>query len=228
MSYPNWTPAPVPAEPAVPVRRPAVVTAAAGLLVVLAAGGLLASVVVLLSLNGTVDRFRAAAAGTAADPDQVDGMVLLLRGLATAATLLSVAAAVLLVVLALGLLRGGAGSRAATWGVCGLGLLCGCGALTLSGVQRAVPLRLGTDSAVTADLVAAATGAYPSWWLPLNAGLSVAQALGYLVVALLLGSPPANGYFRRRPPGQQPAPTAVPQQPSTTEPSYPERTTPPQ
>lgn len=200
MSYPNWMP-----DPAPPTRRPAVVGVAAAVLAVLAAGGLLASVSVLITLNGTVERFRSGAAGSGADAAQIDGMVLLLRVLAAVSTLLSVAVAVLLVVLALGLLRGGRGSRRATWVVCGLGLLCGCGALGALTVQRAVPLRLGADSAVTAELIEAATGAYPSWWIPLNAGLSVGQALGYLVVALLLGLPAATAFFRRRPSRQHPA-----------------------
>ena len=62
--------------------------------------------------------------------------------------------------------------------------------------QASSPVLSAADGA-TADLVAALTGAYPGWWLPLGAVLPVPQVLGYLAVALLLLSPAANRYFRR-------------------------------
>ncbi|SCG46894.1 hypothetical protein [Micromonospora halophytica] len=185
MSYPDQ----------VPTRRPAVVTLAAAVLALMALGALVYAVATLLALGGTVDRFRAAAADTVAGADDVDGVVALVRAGAIVSAVLTVLVGVLLVGLATGLLAGRRGARVATWVVGGLGLLAGCctGALLLG--QRATPLETGID----ANLLGLLGEAYPSWWLPVNAGVSVAQMLGYLVVAVLLALPAANGWFARRP-----------------------------
>ncbi|SCL23436.1 hypothetical protein GA0070616_2725 [Micromonospora nigra] len=205
MSYPDQAPA----------RRPAVVTAATVVLVLMAVGALAYAVTGLLIVGGTVREFRAAAASTSAGPAEIDAVVLLLWLVAALSAGLSVAVAPLLGGLALGLRRGRPGARVATWVVCGVGLLCGCcgvGALT---AERAVPLRLGADARTTAELYALIPDAHPGWWLPLNAGVSVAQLLGYLVVAVLLALPAAGAWFRRPvavtpPPHSPPTPGAPP------------------
>ncbi|MEV0154204.1 hypothetical protein AB0H57_10750 [Micromonospora sp. NPDC050686] len=177
-----------------PARRPAGVTFAAVALVLMAAGALLSALAGLLAMAGTVDRFRAAAGTTTAGQDQVDAVVTLIRAAAVLSAVVTVLAGVLLVGLALGLLAGRPGARIATWVVCGLGLLCGCGALALLVGQRAAPLRLGGEQA-SGELLGTVADAYPSWWLPLNGGLSAGQALGYLVVAALLATPAVNAWF---------------------------------
>jgi hypothetical protein len=152
----------------------------------------------LLTMDGTVARFRSA---TTDLPDRgaVDGVVTLVRATAVLATVLAVAVGALLVALALGLLAGRAGVRVASWVVCAFGLLAGVGALALLVGQRLTPFRLGADEHDTAALLNALTAAYPDWWIALNAGLSIGQALGYLVVAVLLALPSVNAYHRRRP-----------------------------
>ncbi|MGV9976598.1 hypothetical protein ACWDUH_02840 [Micromonospora wenchangensis] len=214
MSYPDQ----------VPDRRPPAVTVAAALLGLMALAAGVYAVTGLLALGGTVDRFRGAAAGTAADPGDVDGLVRLLRLGTVGAAVLTVLVALLLVGLAGGLLARRRAARVGVWVVCGLGLLAGVCALAVLVGQRVRPLRLGSGDQGVADLFTILDDAYPSWWVPVNAGVSAAQALGYLAVAVLLALPPANTWFTgRRParPGYGPAsftaapyPSPVPARPS--------------
>lgn len=204
MSYPDQ----------VPARRPAVVTAATAVLVLMAAGALAYAVAGLLTVDGTVRAFRSAAGSTSAGPAEIDAVVLLLWLVAALSAVLSVAVAPLLGGLALGLRRGRPGARVATWVVCGVGLLCGCCGVGVLTAERAVPLRLGADARSTAELYALIPDAHPGWWLPLNAGLSVAQMLGYLVVAALLALPAAHAWFRR--PVATPHPAGSPPHPRPT------------
>lgn len=206
MSYPDQA----------PPRRPAAVVAAAAVLVLMAVGAGLYAVTGLLIMGGTTDRFRSAAATTGAGTGEIDGVVSLLRAATVLSAVVSVLVGLVLVGLALGLLAGRSGARVTTWVVCGLGLLCGCCALAVLVGQRAAPLRLGADQRVTADLLAQLGDAYPGWWIPVNAALSVAQVLGYLVVAALLTLPAANAFFHPRlapgpltygPPWAPPGPT---------------------
>lgn len=189
MSYP---------ERAAP-RRPGTVLAAAALLLVMAVGAVAYAVVNLAVGGGTVDRFRDEAADrTGASGGDIDQVAGLLRGSTVLAAVLGVLAALLLAGLALGLLAGRSGARTATWVVAGTGLLCGCCGLAVLVGQRAAPLRLGADDRITADLLGLVGDAYPSWWIPVNATLSVAQILGYLVVAVLLTLPSSGAFLRRR------------------------------
>ena len=194
MSYPHPTaPPPMPPmPPALPptgAPRPGAVTAAGVLMMVMAAGGLAYAVLGAVTARGTVERFRSAAEARGVSAGDIDATV---GGVVANTAIIGVVGAlvaVLLVVLSLGVLRGRSGFRMATWVVCALGLLCGGGALVWSLVQRA-----GRWDAATLDVLAPS---YPSWWLWLSGGLSVAQALGYVVVALLLALPAATAFFRR-------------------------------
>jgi hypothetical protein len=188
-----------------PVRRPAVVGLAAAVLALMAVGALAYATAGLLALDGTVERFRSAAGGTGVGAGEIDGLVTLLRLSTVLSAVLTVLVGLLLVGLAVGLFAGRPGVRVATWVVCGLGLLCGCCGLAVLVGQRVAPLRLGAGEQPTAELLAVLGDAYPAWWIPLNAALSVGQALGYLVVAALLALPAANTWFGRR----RPAPVAV-------------------
>ncbi|MFI6821232.1 hypothetical protein ACIBJE_09775 [Micromonospora sp. NPDC050187] len=194
-----------------PPRRPPVVRFAAGLLVTMATVGGAYAVAGLLTLDGTVARFRSATTD-APDRGAVDGVVTLVRTATVLTAVLAVAVGALLVALALGLLAGRAGVRVAAWVVCGLGLLAGCGALALVFVQRSTPFRLDADERTAAVLLNALTDAYPNGWIALNAGLSVGQALGYLVVAVLLALPSVNAHHRQRP-VSRPAPRQFPAHP---------------
>ncbi|MEU8313580.1 hypothetical protein [Micromonospora sp. NPDC048887] len=180
-------------------RRPGTVLAAAALLLAMAVGAVAYAVLNLAVSGGTVDRFRVAAAQrTGAGGGDIDQVAGLLRGSTVLAAVLGVLAGLLLAGLALGLLAGRSGARTGTWVVAGTGLLCGCCGLAVLVGQRAVPLRLGADDRVTADLLELVGDAYPSWWIPVNATLSVAQVLGYLVVAALLTLPSAGAFLRHR------------------------------
>ncbi len=178
-------------------RRPVPVTAAVVLLALMAAVAVGYAVVSLLVLPGTVDAFRSAAADTSASSDEVGAVAVLAGAWTVVGAAVSLLAGVLLAALAVGLRAGRPGARVATWVVAGLGVLAGCCGLVALGGMRAVPVRLGEEDRVTAELLARLDEAWPGWWIPLGAGLSVGQVLGYLVVAVLLVLPPAAAWFRR-------------------------------
>ncbi|MFG1896086.1 hypothetical protein ACGFIP_18925 [Micromonospora zamorensis] len=214
MSYPESAPA----------RRPAVVLMAAGVLLVMAVAALAYAVVDLLVLGGTVDAFRTAARDTSAGPEQIDDVVTLLRASAVLSAVVAALSAPVLAGLALGLLAGRNGVRVATWVVSGLGLLAGCCSVAVLIGERAAPLQLGSGEQAVAELLGLIGDAYPSWWIPLNAGLSVAQGLGYLVVATLLALPAANAWFGRHrstAPTVPSAPPAFPHAPHQPPPAPP-------
>ena len=198
-------------------RRPVPVALAAVLLALMALVGLGYAVVTLAVTPGVVSRFRAAAAG--ADQSGVDGYVTAVWVVAGIATVLAVIAFALYTVLALALRRGSAAARVATWVVCALGLLAGCGSAAAVAVQR-------TGSGGSDELLTALGSAYPRGWIDLNLGLSVAQMLGYVLVAVLLAVAP-RAYFRGGggEPGQA-APghlaPAVPGHPASGVPGYPQ------
>ncbi|MFI6260321.1 hypothetical protein ACIBCL_30005 [Micromonospora zamorensis] len=214
MSYPESAPA----------RRPAVVLMAAGVLLVKAVAALAYAVVDLVVLGGTVDAFRTAARDTSASPEQIDDVVTLLRASAVLSAVVAALSAPVLAGLALGLLAGRNGVRVATWVVSGLGLLAGCCSVAVLIGERAAPLQLGSGEQAVAELLGLIGDAYPSWWIPLNAGLSVAQGLGYLVVATLLALPAANAWFGRHrstAPTVPSAPPAFPHAPHQPPPAPP-------
>ncbi|MFG1916105.1 hypothetical protein [Micromonospora sp. NPDC048898] len=217
MSYPESAPA----------RRPAVVLIAASVLWVMAVASLAYAVVDLLVLGGTVDAFRSAARDTAASPEQIDDVVTLLRASSVLSAVLAALSVPVLAGLALGLVAARNGARVATWVISGLGVLGGCCSVAVLIGERAAPLQLGADDQALAELLGLVGDAYPSWWIPLNAGLSVGQVLGYLVVAVLLALPAANAWFGHRrstaptPPSAPPAFTSAP--PAPPAPPYPPR-----
>ncbi|MCG5436708.1 hypothetical protein [Micromonospora foliorum] len=214
MSYPESAPA----------RRPAAVLSAATVLLVMAVAALAYAVVDLVVLGGTVDAFRSAARDTSASSEQINDVVTLLRASAVLSAVVAALSAPLLAGLALGLLAGRNGVRVATWVVSGLGLLAGCCSVAVVVGERAAPLQLGSGEQALAELLGLIGGAYPSWWIPLNAGLSVAQGLGYLVVATLLALPAANSWFGRHRPTTPTAPpmfTPAPHHPPSAPPAPP-------
>ncbi|MEV4623364.1 hypothetical protein AB0J74_32225 [Asanoa sp. NPDC049573] len=202
MSYPA---PPLAHQPvSIPRRPPGAVVGAAAVLFLMAFGSVAYGATGLALMPGIVDRFQAATTAAGIATDDIDSATQLLRGVPIAAAFVGVVAAVLLVVLAIGTLRGNGAVRIAAWVVCGVGLVGGGLAAVFGFAQR---LGSWSDDAV----VGALTAAHPGWWLWTSAVLSVLQALGYVVVALLLASPAANAYFRRTP-SLPPGPTggAVP------------------
>ncbi|MDG4822305.1 hypothetical protein O7635_10625 [Asanoa sp. WMMD1127] len=222
MSYPAQLPPP---PVATPRRPPGTVRGAAGVLIAMAVGGLVYGGLGLALMPGIVDRFRAAAAVAGVPADDIDGGSQLLRGVPIAAAFVSVVAAVLLVALAVGIVRGHAAVRIAAWVVCGLGLVGGCLA-ALFGVGQ----RVGSFSD---DLVLSAIEqAHPTWWPWTSAILSVLQMVGYLLVALLLAAPSARAWFQRTPSlppshtGAPPPPPPPPVDPTDWQRPEPPATTP--
>jgi hypothetical protein len=163
-------------------------------MLLMAGAGLAYAAIGLATVRGTIDRYRSAAGSREVSTEDIDATVGGIMANTAVLAVVGAAAAAVLVVLALGVLRGMAGFRIATWVLCGLGLLCGAGAVLWSLVQRA-----GRWDAAALDALA---GSYPSWWLWLSGTLSAGQALGYVVVALLLALPAAHAFFRRTQEGQ--------------------------
>lgn len=206
-------------EPARP--RPATVTAAAAIMIIMGVAGLVNAVVGLAAIGGVVDRFRDAAQATGASQSDVDGLAGVAWGTVITSAVLSVLFAVLLIVLGVGNLRGRNGARIATWIVSGLGLFCGCCGLFAVISQSALSWNISTDDQ-TQDLTQALTDSYPGWWIGLNGVVSAGQALGYLVVAVLLALPPSHRYFRGTADPATPAPPTTPPTLPTAPPPLPE------
>lgn len=198
MSYAMQPPAVAPAPTSAP-RRPASVASASALLILMAVAGLGYAIATLAIAPGTVDRFRAAAAG--GDSVDVDGFVTVVWIGAALGAVLSVILFALYVVLALGLRRGSNAARIATWVVAGLGLLAGCATTGTMAVQR-------SGDPVQGSLSAALSDAYPGSWISLNVALAVAQMLGYVLVGVLLLASPGP-FFGRAPKPLPPDPFAA-------------------
>ncbi|RSM56474.1 hypothetical protein DMB66_34735 [Actinoplanes sp. ATCC 53533] len=192
-------PAVAPAPTSAP-RRPASVASASALLILMAVAGLGYAIATLAIAPGTVDRFRAAAAG--GDSVDVDGFVTVVWIGAALGAVLAVILFALYVVLALGLRRGSNAARIATWVVAGLGLLAGCATTATVAVER-------SGDPVQGSLSAALSDAYPGSWISLNVALAVAQMLGYVLVGVLLLASPGP-FFGRAPKPLPPDPFAAP------------------
>lgn len=202
-------------------QRPATVTAAAAIMIIMGIAGLVNAVVGLAAIGGVVDRFRDAAEAIGAPQSDIDGLAALAWGTVIAGAVLAVLFAALLIALGVGNLQGRNGARIATWIVSGLGLFCGCCGLLAVISQSALSWNVSTDDQ-TQDLTQALTDAYPGWWIGLNGVVSAGQALGYLVVAVLLVLPPSHRYFRSTAKPAAPAPPATPPAFPTTPPPLPE------
>lgn len=175
MSYAVQPPvvAPPPAGP----QRPLPASLAALVLQAMAVLGLIYAVLTIATAPGSVSRFRDAATGAAAA--DVDGYVSVIWIGAAIGMVLALILVALYIVLALGLRRGSNAARIATWVACGLGLLAGLAAMVTVLVQR-------SGDSDPQSLAAALSSSYPSYWIHLNLTLTIAQAVGYAVVGLLL------------------------------------------
>ena len=195
MSYPVQPPAvavPAGPPPGVPASRPASVTVASTLLWAMAAVGLIYAVITLTVVPGTVSRFR----GDVSSPN-VDDLTSVVWVGAAIATALAVILFALYIVLGLALRRGSNGARVATLVICALGLVAGCGSAATVGIQR-------SGNPVAGSAGERLSSAYPSGWVGLNVGLSVAQMLAYLVVGILLLTAPKAFFGRVGGPAKSP------------------------
>jgi hypothetical protein len=194
MSYPIQ--APVGAT-----RRPVAVALAAALLAVMAFIGLGYAISALAVAPRVVSRFRDAATAAGGAKDEIDGFVTVIWAGAGIAVVVSVLLFALYLVLALGLRRGSPGARVGAYLVCGLGLLAGCGATVAVAAQQ------GSSTFGGSGPAAALADAYPGGWVGLNVTMSVAQMLGYALVAILLVATPGQHFRGGVPAVAAPAPT---------------------
>nr|WP_221380843.1 hypothetical protein [Actinoplanes polyasparticus] len=193
MSYPVQPP-PIAATPPVsPSGRPPAVTFAAALLWLMAGVGLIYAIATVAIVPGTIDRFRDVTAAPVSgsftgdnDPEYYVAVVWLGAAIALA---LAVIAFALFVVVGLSLRRGSNAARIAALVVSVLGILGGtAGVLTLA-AQR-------SGNSAPWSLGAQLSDAYPDGWIGTNAGLAIAQILGYALVGILILTAPRT-FFRR-------------------------------
>jgi hypothetical protein len=181
-----------------------VVTAAVAVMLLVAAAALATTVGLLVAAGTFRHRYDGLAQQTDARPDDINHVGTAVRGAMGVLAVGALLVAVVTVLLAIGVFRGGNGARIGTWALVAFGLLCACsqcvGALSaLSDVSyTGDPERID----VASQLTRAVQDALPGWLGGLVGGAAAIQALGYILVAVLLGLPPANRYFRGA--GQQP------------------------
>jgi hypothetical protein len=193
MSYPVQPPPIAAAPPVSPSGRPPAVTFAAALLWLMAGVGLIYAIATVAIVPGTIDRFRDVTAAPVSgsftgdnDPEYYVAVVWLGAAIALA---LAVIAFALFVVVGLSLRRGSNAARIATLVVSVLGILGGtAGVLTLA-AQR-------SGNSAPWSLGAQLSDAYPDGWIGTNAGLAIAQILGYALVGILILTAPRT-FFRR-------------------------------
>src|SRR3954453_4821377 len=190
-------------------RRPAVVTAAAVTMIVVAAAGLASVIELLVAAADFSDRYRPLALATDAQRVDIDNLQSAIRAVMGSLAIATFAVAVAFALLAVGVLRRSNALRVTTWIFIGAGLLCGCvqgisaRTATVEITYRGDPERLD----VASQLTQVVQDALPTWLSALLGTVAVVQLLGYILVAILLGLPPANAYFRRTPkPVAAPAP----------------------
>ncbi|HEY8533835.1 MAG TPA: hypothetical protein VIL44_08195 [Micromonospora sp.] len=188
--------APGPAPQSAPRRRPGPVTAVAVLLLGMGFGGLVAGVGGLLVAIRVVDQVRAVGRELDALPTEVNAATLIVWANAAGAVVVAFLVAAVAAGLALGTMRAAPLARVGTWVMCAIGVLWGIAAAVVSVAQRVIVWRAPAD-AVWAELVRAIGDGYPAWWLHINAGLCVAQVVGYVVIAVLLSLPSASAFYRR-------------------------------
>jgi hypothetical protein len=205
--------------------RPAVVMIAAAIMWLMALLSLAATVATLAAIRGTEDAFRDMARRERLPPDEIETFVDTLRVGFICTAVVTVAFAVLLAVLAWGVMRGSQGARVTTWVVCGLGVLCACCTSlgSLASFSTANPANADPDQ-VAGNLM---VRALPDWAANILLGSSGLNVLGYIATAVLLALPAANAFFRgARPAGWQPA-TYQQNPPYPPPPSHPSHPAPP-
>lgn len=219
-------------------RRPGVVTAAAVTMIVVATAGLATVIGLLLAAARFDDRYRPLAVATDARLVDINHVGDAMRSVMGTVAVATFVVAVAFAALAVGVRRGSNALRVATWVLIAAGLSCGCtqgGSAILAATTityQGDPQRVD----VAGQLTQAVQDALPGWLSALLGTVAVIQIIGYILVAILLGLPPANAYFRRTPrpvaapapaPGGTPWPTPTPYPPTPYPQAPPPTTAPP-
>jgi hypothetical protein len=195
----------------VPQSRPGVVSAAGAALLVVALAGLASTIGVLVAAGQFHDRFASRAEPTDATQHDVDDVGSGVRSSMLVLAVITLLLALVAAGIAVAVLRRSTAGRIGAWVVCGAGLICGClqcsaaGTITSDVAYNGDPDRID----VASQLTRAVQDALPGWLAGLLGTAAVIQLLGYILVAVLLGLPPANRWFRR-PARPAPWPAPVP------------------
>ncbi len=182
----------------VAAARPPVVTAVVAIMLMVAAAGLAITVGLLVAAGSFRDRYDDLVQHTEARPADTRQVGQLIRGWMGALAVATVLIAVVTVLLALGIFRRSGSARITTWVLAGVGLLCGCGQ-GISAVGAVSDITYSGDPEridVASQVTRAVQDALPGWLGGLVGGAAAVQILGYILVAVLLGLPPANRWFR--------------------------------
>jgi hypothetical protein len=197
-----------------PRIRPTPVTLAGNLLYLLAVLLLVAAVASFAVFKTVID----AATDAYATVENGDTIVTFTRAAFIGTAIGYVIVALLMVLMARGVLRGSNGWRITTFVIAGLGVLCfGCG--LLGGATSGRFRNAGTGP--NADEMRAAQekvqDAIPAWSTAVSLTVSLVSLLAAIAIIILLAMPASSAYFRR--PQQQFIPPGYPQGPGA--PGYP-------
>ncbi|NUR73691.1 MAG: hypothetical protein HOU81_22990 [Hamadaea sp.] len=125
------------------------------------------------------------------------------RGMSMIAIVMTIIAAIGMIVVALLSGRGSFGARVAAWVVIGLTVFCDLTGLAsaLSGFSgNAYVNAYSTDTSGTPhNFGQRLPEGYPDWYQPLSGGIAAFAVLALGAAAILLALPSANAYFRRQP-----------------------------
>ncbi len=202
-------------------HRPAPVTLAAVLMLIGAALGLAAAITFLSAAGQVASEFRQRAENTNATSTDINALGDGVQAAFIASGVVTALIAIVVGVLAFGVLRGSNAARIATLVLVVLSLCCG---LFTSGftflTNSATDLSYGDmDQQTSRDIADALNRSVPGWLSATAGTLTCLQILGYIAVAVLLFLPASSAFFRRtqpagwRPPAGPPPPPGAWQTP---------------
>ena len=183
-------------------HRPAPVTIAGVLMLVGAALGLAAAVTFITAAGQVASEFRDRALDTDASSTDIDALGDGIQGAFIAGGIVTALIAIVVGVLAFGVLRGSNAARIATLVLLALSLCCGIisSGFTLL-TNSATDLSYGDmDAQTSRDIAEALNQSVPAWLSATAGTLTCLQILGYIAVAVLLLLPASNAFFRRTQP----------------------------
>jgi hypothetical protein len=217
---------------AVELGRPGTVTIAGFLMLLGAILGIVTGLSLLVAAADVVQRFRDRAAGTEATAKDIDTVAAAIRSVFIAGGLLTLLLAVVVALLAFGVLRGNNASRITTLVFLAVGLCCGIGGMSFTALGRNANWTINVSNAderLANQIGQAYSDAIPSWLVGTSGGLTDLQALCYVIVAVLLLLPASNAFFRRQRAAAMLPPTVPPTAPPSAGPpsAYPQSGHPP-
>lgn len=182
-----------------------------------AALGLINGIAAFAGATSIADDFQRRALRSNAPIETVNDVADILRASLLVNGAVTIILAIVVGLLAMGVLRGSNAARIITWILIGISICCGgCGAISAFSTAGTTDLTLNVEnvSEETAQALGRALhDAIPGWLTATSGGLGCLQVLAYLAVAVLLAVPASNAYFRKPAPAWQPPEGGWPEPP---------------